>query len=155
MAIIIPGSPGVPCNAKWYGAANVCPNNLLVCNFNNTGVVTWRQRVTFLGGVGDATNTGLCSALPTYVTRTANNFFIDVWTAYRAGAWTSSTTIVHDVVCQASTSAPHMQAHINFDSANPWYTEPVTGTGAAITCASGFTDTKTITLYDDGSYTIT
>lgn len=155
MAIIIPGYPGVPCNPKWYGASNVCPNKRLWFSVSETAGRTARHRVGFLGTYGDMlTHGATCAATPTYFTRSFQAWFVDIWAAYRAGAWTSSVVLTQEYVGSLDTIPNDLQCAIEDDYSTLWHSTFVAGVGGVVTCASGFSVTKTITVYDDGSYTV-
>jgi hypothetical protein len=87
---IIPGVGGCP-DRGWFVLNSVfgpCPQQLKI---GNTGSAVWLA-VSFNGGpIVSAT----CGASAAYVTETSvdNWFDIDVWAAYRAGVWSSSTTV--------------------------------------------------------------
>lgn len=76
---------------QWYTGSAGCPNVIGITFFSTNP--TYADAISFAGRPLVGTN---CLSSETYVTYdvASRTFSVDIWKAYKAGVWTSSTTIV-------------------------------------------------------------
>jgi hypothetical protein len=88
-----PGTGGCP-GANWYAPSTLgaCPGKLVI-EGDFSSLITMNCAVSFNGGT--KVSSACLTTSASYVQETFNDlrFEIDVWAAYRAGAWTSSVTV--------------------------------------------------------------
>ena len=146
-----------PVNGKciglnWYKGFTSCPSNLMI-TYPGYDVTTGfaGMAVVFNGGakVGDPslTDCGTDAYVDAAVT-IGSLIQVDVWAAYRAGAWTSSVTIL----VYHGQSAPACTLEAGPDYATP-VTKAITPQ-AGTTCAAVTTLKATVTVNDDGTFSI-
>lgn len=157
MPIIIPR-----CIADGYSVPNCDWTKSTTCldtlRFQADDIVgnDWNHYLSFSGLVYDrkcATNT----IGATYLTVSSGNLTLDIWKALRNGLWSSSVSIVHQTVSRNNSTpiggVDLFRCYINNQYPTCVYADAIVGTGVAITCVSAFTNTHTITVYDDGTIT--
>lgn len=140
-----------------YPGVYPCPITLLIsaASYQNSGKLG-KLALNFAGR-GKTDRYNVCGSADSYVTFTEDTIArINVWQAYRDGVWTSSTTIVIFISVPVSFGASEViNADVNSSgSLGLGVRHSKTPTGADITTACPTTVQATVTLNDDGSYSI-
>lgn len=132
----------------WFPSGFTCPRKL---NLDIRGGIAFSDVIVSVNFAGRGVVSSDCGGSDTYVTFTRLDtdrvlVAIDVWAAYRAGVWTSSTT----VVIYTKSNSPDSSDRCDF---NPTAGSKVSAFPFGTACPA--TSWATITVNDDGTLSIT
>ncbi len=145
------GSAGACLSCNWrYIDSVTCPDTLTI----NVGYINATVSVDF---AGRGKKGGNCPGTDQYVTYIGNGgsnpqVVVDVWGAYQAGVWTSSTTIKFYL---SSGAVPTLSRYIGYQTNVDSFAVPflfdVLGVSADPAALCPTTLLRTITVLDDGT----